>query len=355
MLHKIKPFYSPQETRYLTHNIHPYPHKFIPQIAKILIGHYSQKGDTILDPFCGSGTCLLEASLLQRHTIGIDINPLACLISKVKTNPLPIKEVRALIKELHDRIYRRIQKKETLYDHFDSHPNIPSIPKREKWFQNNVLRELAIIKESLPEQFNDFFRVAFSDILKEVSNASSSYRLTRLKKPKRIPSFGVLQKFIEKCNTMLRSIEQLYYSTSTTIYERDSRVPFPIKKVDLILSNPPKFSFDYRRWLKIYSWWLDFNFKKIDFIGQNSFEQYYADMKTVFTNMYNIIKERKYCVIQCSDFVFQGTLIRHADMFCQIAKRIGFTVEKRIPRIIPKKVFIYAKEDKIEEILVLRK
>ena len=66
-------------------NIHPYPARFINEIPKHLIEEIGcPEGTIILDPFCGSGTTLVEA---QRHgfdSVGIDLNPIACLISRVK-------------------------------------------------------------------------------------------------------------------------------------------------------------------------------------------------------------------------------------------------------------------------------
>ena len=76
------------KTSYLTHGIHPYPAKFIPQIPNALIQELSGVGDTVGDIFCGSGTTLVEALTLKRHAVGIDANPLACLISKAKTNAI---------------------------------------------------------------------------------------------------------------------------------------------------------------------------------------------------------------------------------------------------------------------------
>src|SRR3989338_11522591 len=82
-------------TTYLTHNFHTYPAKFIPQIPKSTIKTLTKEGDTILDPFCGCGTTLVEAKLLNRCAIGVDLNPVATLISKAKTNKIN-KEHRTL-------------------------------------------------------------------------------------------------------------------------------------------------------------------------------------------------------------------------------------------------------------------
>src|SRR5436309_4237098 len=80
--------FSKAKTVYLTHGLHPYPAKFIPQIPNALIQELSSVGETIADIFCGSGTTLLEALQLKRHAVGIDANPLASLITRAKTTPL---------------------------------------------------------------------------------------------------------------------------------------------------------------------------------------------------------------------------------------------------------------------------
>ncbi|MCY3794902.1 MAG: DNA methyltransferase, partial [Gammaproteobacteria bacterium] len=93
--------FATAKTGYLTHNLHPYPAKFIPQIPNALIQELSAVGDTVADTFCGSGTTLLEAVLLKRHAVGIDANPLATLISKAKTTPIDAAGVEALEQHCH--------------------------------------------------------------------------------------------------------------------------------------------------------------------------------------------------------------------------------------------------------------
>ena len=99
--------------QFLTHWIYPYKGKFHPQMIRALLNIIGmKKGETLLDPFVGSGTAILEAQLLDINGIGIDISPLCVLISKVKT-----ESVDALnqIKEFKDYYLKRIatKKRET--------------------------------------------------------------------------------------------------------------------------------------------------------------------------------------------------------------------------------------------------
>ena len=75
-----------EKTQEFLHNLHPYPAKYIPQIPRKAILEYTEVGETVYDPFCGSGTTLLEASNYGRNAIGTDNNAVAVLLSKAKTN-----------------------------------------------------------------------------------------------------------------------------------------------------------------------------------------------------------------------------------------------------------------------------
>ena len=72
-------------TQQHTHGIHLYPARMHPEIARRVITKYSRTGDVVFDPFMGSGGVLLESILHGTDAVGLDINPLAVLISKVKT------------------------------------------------------------------------------------------------------------------------------------------------------------------------------------------------------------------------------------------------------------------------------
>ena len=67
----------------LTHGFHSYPARMHPAIARVLVGQLSNPGDHVLDPFCGSGTVLVEAMAAGRRARGVDLNPLAVRVAEV--------------------------------------------------------------------------------------------------------------------------------------------------------------------------------------------------------------------------------------------------------------------------------
>ncbi len=91
------------------HRLHPYKGKFIPQLVEYFIDDhtdefkkdvYFRKGDIVLDPFCGSGTALVQASEMGIHAIGIDISEFNSLISNVKVYKYDLVELNEQIKKI---------------------------------------------------------------------------------------------------------------------------------------------------------------------------------------------------------------------------------------------------------------
>src|SRR3989344_4426845 len=149
------------DTKEFTHGCHTYPAMMIPQIARRLIYLYGKNAKTLLDPFCGSGTSLVEASLNPhiKEAFGFDLNPLAVLIAKVKTTPISPEE-------LGKNLNRILGAKE--------HNEIPSFKNIEFWFKPEVTEKLATLKTAInkikDENIKDFFLVVFSETIRNVSN-----------------------------------------------------------------------------------------------------------------------------------------------------------------------------------------
>src|SRR4051812_21428708 len=87
---------------HLSHGYHRYPAKFIPQLVKKLIETYTVKGDKVVDVFAGCGTTLVESKVHGRKSEGVDINPVAQLITRAK--------ITAIEPELLDHEFKRLQK-----------------------------------------------------------------------------------------------------------------------------------------------------------------------------------------------------------------------------------------------------
>ena len=150
-----------------THYVHSYPAKLLPQIAHFFIAasSLSKKGDTILDPFGGTGTVALEAILSGRKAYFADVNPLAQLIASVKT--------RVVKKEALERGLIRIQSRHAQSARKKLPP--PEVVNLNYWYSAKTIRELtkikhAILKES-DRSVREFFLIAFSSTCRKVSFA----------------------------------------------------------------------------------------------------------------------------------------------------------------------------------------
>jgi DNA modification methylase len=172
------------------HSLFRYPAKFHPPIAKELVRLYSNEGDTVLDPFCGSGTLLLEAKIAGRDSIGMDIDPLAAFISKVKTanwkSTTISKAATTLIDEIarmarSDSRYQSLSRKDISEAAYrrevrDHNLWVPSLPRIGHWFRHYVIVDLAKIlavieSDVVPKQVRPFFLLCFASAIRACSNA----------------------------------------------------------------------------------------------------------------------------------------------------------------------------------------
>lgn len=109
-----------RDQRALTHGIHKYPAQFFPELPRWIIKRYSKKWDMILDPFMGSGTTNLEASLLRRHSIGVDVDPFSRFIASVKTTVLLYNDLFVAWYSLRQRVANYSEP-----SHLDGVPEFP--------------------------------------------------------------------------------------------------------------------------------------------------------------------------------------------------------------------------------------
>ena len=228
------------------HGLHPYPARMIPQIAHKLIEKYSKRGDIVLDPFCGSGTVVLESRLLGRNSIGIDLNPLAILLARAKSTPI---EPHVLRRQYNDLIRKVSQDIDDRRAHRLVIPR-PDLNKNlEFWFKRHVIDDLALLRRRLFEireaRVRDFFLACFSLTVRMVSNTrSKEFKLYRIPKDKlRGFSPNVFKAFRKNLEDGIRRMESTFPNLSSEVWAKvilqDTRLLTLDRKVDLALTSPP--------------------------------------------------------------------------------------------------------------------
>lgn len=223
-----------------THQIHRYPAMFIPQLIRKILLAYSQVGDTVVDIFNGSGTTTVECLLTDRNGIGIEINPLAVMISRVKTT---LVDPQLLIAG-----FERIV---SLYGDSDFEYHLVDFPNIDKWFVPSSIRWLSKLLAAIEDQDNptvsEAFKVAFSDIIRYVSVVRhNGFKLHAdpKKKSKEWTNIDILDRFSESVATLIRALTDLWnkgISTESKILAQDSttKIRELAEVADLVLTSPP--------------------------------------------------------------------------------------------------------------------
>lgn len=158
-----------QNTRYATHGIHEYKGKFNPQIVHALLNILKVRpGDTVFDPFCGSGTTLVESAIWGISSRGTDLNPLAVQLSNLKVQALGLDCARAK-KELDAAVKH-------LSGSLDAAEPPPAGTPREEYLLNwlprdtfFLLERLRDYTETLDEVTARLFRICASNIIRDYS------------------------------------------------------------------------------------------------------------------------------------------------------------------------------------------
>lgn len=242
----IKWSYIAADTKEFTHCYHIYPAMMIPQIARNLIQEYKPDGrcEVLLDPYCGSGTSLVEASLKGMSSIGMDLNPLACLIAKVKTTRYDIDILKRRFSEIQaDLIFYSTDKV--------SDRNFDRITNHSYWYPEDSLLKLSYLTQLIApsDEHADFFKVALSEVIREVSyTRNGEFKRFRMPEEK-IKTFNpnTFKLFEEK---VLRNIEGLRdfngvarnFNVQVCDFDSSDQIPRHIlsdESVDFVVTSPP--------------------------------------------------------------------------------------------------------------------
>ncbi len=275
--------YRTANTKEYTHGIHPYPAMMIPQVARRLVQTYQpmpgRDGDVpgvLFDPYCGTGTTLLEGMLAGLMSIGTDLNPLARLIARTKTAPIDIRKLDDTIEDFCGLTCDRRTCR------------LPDIPNVDYWFSERVQGDLAqalgFIQRIGPIRIAEFFKVAFSLTVRKVSwTKNPEFKLVRMNS-KQMNShdpdvFSVMSVILRENRDAFVSLrealdEQGFEPVIPTVHEFDSVIGVPGEavapgSVDLVVTSPPygdsRTTVAYGQFSRLSSQWLGYeNANRID-------------------------------------------------------------------------------------------
>lgn len=343
---------------YLTHSIHPYPAKFIPQIPKTLIRELASTGDTILDPFCGSGTTLVESLRLECNAIGIDANPLACLMSRAKTHVISEEDaeiLQYLVKEIESVSDNFSSGTLTLFDaplyNYVSKFKFKGV---EDWFDHHVIEELSYIKEKClnlkDEKVRDLALTTFSSIIVTVSRQDSDTRYVR--REKNTKSGDTCRLFVRALKQTIRKSlefsEEVITPYNAKIIQSSILQPPEISQVDLVVCSPPyPNAYSYHLYHRTRMMWLDMDqptFKQ-DEIGSHrkyskkgknaaTVDTFRGELYTILSWLKHTIKNDGFACFVIGDSTLKGERIKNDELLIEVAKGLGYKIEANINRTL---------------------
>jgi len=190
-----------QSTRYSAHGLHDYKGKFNPQIVRAIGNMLGLDDDAwVLDPFCGSGTTLLECAHAGWNAVGVDINPLGILIANAKvhavSNATRLQRLSAIIRDRLEDDMPLLSGTEPISDRALSralggswHDELPSWEYLASWFPRAVLAQVVTIRRVLTRSVRSkadcaVFEALLSDLLRDASYQDpDDLRIRRRKDP----------------------------------------------------------------------------------------------------------------------------------------------------------------------------
>ncbi|MBE7509343.1 MAG: hypothetical protein HS118_04050 [Bacteroidia bacterium] len=339
-----------KNSTYFTHDFHPYPAKYTPQLVNKYFNLYCKRGFTIIDPFCGSGTTVVEGVLNGMDSVGIDLNPIACLISKAKSNSYSqqeIFEIKNFIAEIQPLPNNGLFTIGNGNGKSNRAISIPDFPNRDHWFQTNVSFELAILKSKIDRVENskvkDLLICAFSKIIVRVSNQDSEVRYTA--KNKNHPDEIVFSLFIA---TILNYIEELndkehFISANAKILNGDTNEVlknFSDNHFDFVITSPPYINtFDYYLYHKLRMFWLGYDHRPVrqkeignhHRIDTKKFEiakaEYIQSMTEIMNGLSRVSKPNSYFVMVIGDGIVDGITIDMSKVIAEICEHCDYEIE----------------------------
>ena len=299
--------------------IHAYAASFGEDFAHEVIHEYTDKGSVVLDPFVGAGTTVLESVLSSRDAIGIDVDPIACRISRVLTSRFDVPYLVAATRDLRERLRSSealLASDPAAYEELgpgstftlgSSEFCVPNVPAIAYWFAPSHMATLSIIREAVACERTPLVRQAFevalsSCIIRKWPNTLSYARDIDHSRPHRpntlraqsfSEQFALFDRVLGRVRDTIIGIQENLTSlkSSARILEGDSILllsALDSASIGFVLTSPPYLNaIDYPRAHKFSQWWLSPQTAPLgrpEYIGLRQSKANYSDKNCLLAN-----------------------------------------------------------------------
>lgn len=364
-----------------THNFHPYAAKFPPHAIRSLIQKYTSISDNILDPFCGSGTTLVECRLLCRNGIGIELNPVGKLISETKSAYYTKEDINLAINVISQLKEHCLTSNQWIKS-FSSADILPNHPNKDYWFKPHVLKELYGIKSTI-DQYPDNVKVqnllmtGFSRIIVPVSNQETETRYKAV--DKHLPLGYTLRLYINVIDSYIKVLKKynLHNSACKVKIEviggdaRDQIQRLDRHKFDFVITSPPYInSYDYYLYHKHRIFWLGEDPKivrRLEMGGHHTVDrqtyetatnEYRESMVRIFQGISKVLKPERHVALLIGDGIVKGKKVKADELIKEVAKLTSFEQTSIIStplREVSRRFIKRANNEKFHHVIILRK
>jgi hypothetical protein len=248
------------------HNVHAFAAKFPPQLPRLFIRELTWPGEWVVDPMAGSGTALVEAVIAGRRAVGVDLDPLACLIGKVKSHAL---DLPACFRRGQEAVKRAVTNVRRLSDaQLGARYPDSAVEFFRYWFEDGTVEELESLATAVrgvsDAGVRAFLKVIFSSVIITKSGGVTRARDLAHSRPhrdlkKRVDQ-SAIKAFSKKLGCAVEALDGIVGAPGRAFVVRgDARsLPLADGSAQLIVTSPPYAAnaIDYMRAHKFSLMWL---------------------------------------------------------------------------------------------------
>ena len=341
-----------------------------------------KKGDLVLDPFCGSGTTLVSSNLFQLNAIGIDTNPLICLVSEVKTSwDIDTEHLKDIYKR---KTKKFIELAENLENYNFKNDFLKKMPKRElnQWMDLRMQKEVSLMKDLISEIEDEKIKKLFMVMLGKSAFDASYVALcpgtTFYPHRQKEPFFDVFCKKIIQAYNDLKLVQKFDSYGKAKVFNKsaiETSSFIEVDSIDFIITSPPyPNDLEYTRQTRLELYLLDFvknmddvqklkktmikgstkliykednwseyakKFKTVQEVADQIEEalsdknwgfdyprmvrEYFGGMYVCLKEFYKVMKKDSYNLQVVGDQTYKNIVIPVGKIFVEIAKDIGYS------------------------------